>query len=171
MPARTKTPRHIEGDYLRNIMFGFEDALVSTTGVVVGVSAGTSNPSVILLAGLVTVTVEALSMGAGSYLSERAVHQIERSKKKHPDSPLFGGILMFFAYLIAGMIPVIPIILFEFPRSAIFSVIAALTGLFLLGYAKGKIVRVSAVRSGVEIFVVGGLATIVGLIVGMFLKV
>ena len=61
--------RRLSPDYLRSIIFGFEDSLVSTTGVIAGVSIGTQDSKVILLAGAVAIAVEALSMGAGQFPS------------------------------------------------------------------------------------------------------
>jgi VIT1/CCC1 family predicted Fe2+/Mn2+ transporter len=43
----------------------------------------------------------------------------------------------------------------------------ALLGLFALGWAKGRLVRVPVVRSGLEVLAVGGVATIIGVIVGL----
>ena len=44
-------------DYLRSLMFGLQDGIVSTTGVVVGISTGVSDKAIIVLAALVAVTV------------------------------------------------------------------------------------------------------------------
>ena len=55
----------VQKEYLQSAMFGFNDALVSTTGVIVGISTGTGNKQVVILAGVVTILVEALSMGSG----------------------------------------------------------------------------------------------------------
>ncbi len=156
-------------DYFRGTIFGIEDALVSTTGVVVGVSAGTNNKDIVILAGLVTVAVEALSMGAGQYLSEESVHQL--SAKKHTDSLFVGAMLMFVGYVLAGMIPIAPLILFPFEYSSVGSVLFAFIGLFTLGYIKGKLVRVGATQSALKILVVGGMAVLIGIVVGRFLKV
>lgn len=65
----------VHEDYLRSALFGLQDGLVSTTGVVVGISTGIDDKSVILLAAFVAVTVEASSMAAGQYSSEKAVHR------------------------------------------------------------------------------------------------
>ena len=59
----------INQDYIRSLVFGFQDALVSTTGIVVGISVGVHNKQFIILSALVAISVEALSMGAGQYLS------------------------------------------------------------------------------------------------------
>ena len=53
-------------------MFGCEDGLVSTTGALVGIAVGSDDGRVLAMSGLVLVAVEAVSMGAGQLLSERA---------------------------------------------------------------------------------------------------
>ncbi len=155
-------------DYLRSALFGIEDALVSTTGVVVGVSTGVEERSVILLAAFVTVAVEALSMSAGQYLSEEAVH--EMAKKKHTDSLWIGAAYMFAAYFLAGLIPVVPLFFFSYPISSFYSIGISLTGLFVLGYLKGKVVRVPAFKSALKMLIIGGLAVLLGSAVGHVFK-
>ncbi len=158
----------IQQDYLRSVMFGAEDSLVSTTGVMIGISAGVQNPQVILLAGVVAVSVEALSMGVGQYLSEKAVHEIDHS---HKESLLVVGLLMFVSYLAAGAIPLLPVLIFPYPFSIWMIALFALTGLFLLGYIKGRLLAVPALRSGLQVFLLGGAATLVGLGVGFLFKI
>lgn len=160
-------------DIYRSIIFGFEDALVSTTGVVVGISAGTQNVNIILLASFVTIIVEALSMGAGQFITEKSVCELNSRSlfRKTKDVAFLSGIIMFIAYVLGGMIPVIPMIIFPFPISAICATIAALIGLFTLGYIKGKVAKIKPIRSGMEVLIIGGIATIAGLIVGLLFKV
>jgi predicted membrane protein (TIGR00267 family) len=57
---------------IRELVFGLEDSLVSTVGVVIGVAAGTEDRQVVILTGIVLVVVEALSMAAGSFLSSKS---------------------------------------------------------------------------------------------------
>lgn len=159
--------KKIHQDYLRSILFGFEDSLVSTTGVIAGVSAGSHDPKVVLLAAVVTIIVEALSMGAGQFLSERAVHQMDRH---HSDNLLVGGALMFGSYFLAGFIPLLPVILFAFPVSIFISVGSAFLGLFVLGYLKGKVVQAAPLRSGLEILLIGGAAALLGLMAGWLFR-
>ncbi|OGE77250.1 hypothetical protein A3J19_00665 [Candidatus Daviesbacteria bacterium RIFCSPLOWO2_02_FULL_41_8] len=160
----------LDEDYLRSIMFGLQDGLVSTTGVVVGISAGVSDRAIIILASFVAISVEASSMAAGEYSSEKAVHQMDR-KGRHRDSLIMGALLMFFSYLGAGLIPISPFLIFPPDVARVISIIIALIGLFVIGYFKGKVVGHKAMRSAVEMLIIGGLATAIGLIVGTFLKV
>ena len=160
----------IHEDYLRSAMFGIQDGMVSTTGVVVGISAGVDEKEVIVLAAFVAVMVEATSMAAGQYSSEKAVHQMDRVGR-HTDSVLFGAGLMFVAYIIGGLLPIVPTLLFGQPEARVIAVLAALAGLFAVGYIKGKLVNQAPLRSAAELFVIGALATSIGLVVGYLLRV
>jgi len=159
----------INQDYLRSSVFGFQDALVSTTGIVVGISAGVSNKEFIILSALVAISVEALSMGAGQYLSEKSVHDLPQSH--HRDDLLIGSLLMFFSYLIGGFVPILPIFFTLPPISSILSVIFAFIGLFALGYFKAKLFSGQVWRSATEMLIIGGLTTLIGLLVGLILKI
>lgn len=160
----------IHEDYLRSALFGLQDGLVSTTGVVMGISTGVDNKAIIILASLVALSVEASSMAAGQYSSEKAVHQMDKNGK-HTDSLMLGAVIMFFSYFLAGLIPISPTLIFAQPEAKLFTVIFAFAGLFLIGFIKGKIVGQKPLRSAVELFIIGALATSIGLIVGQALKV
>lgn len=162
--------KSIHEDYLRSIIFGFQDSLVSTTGVIAGVAAGTNDKNLVILAAFVTITVEALSMGAGQYMSEKSVHQMDKTGK-HTDSLTIGGLLMGTSYFLGGLVPVLPILIFALPSSATISIISALVGLFALGFAKAQLVKVNPFKSALEILTLGGIATAIGLVVGKLLKV
>lgn len=160
----------IHEDYLRSGLFGLQDGLVSTTGVVVGISTGVQNKDIIILAALVAVMVEASSMAAGQYSSEKAVHQMDKTGK-HNDSLILGAIIMFISYLLAGLIPISPLFLFNISDTRVISILFAFIGLFITGYIKGKIVEDKPIRSAIELFIIGAMATAIGLVVGYFLKI
>lgn len=162
--------QHIHEDYLRSGLFGIQDGLVSTTGVVVGVSTGVEDKAIIILASLVAVAVEASSMAAGQYSSEKAVHQMDKTGK-HTDSLIIGAVVMFAGYLIGGIVPIIPTILFNQPQARIIAILAAFIGLFALGYIKGHFVKVKPLRSALELFIIGAMATTIGLVVGYLFRV
>lgn len=159
----------VNKEYLRSIVFGIEDSLVSTTGLVAGISVGSSNREFVILAGIVAVSIEAVSMGAGEYLSDDAVNELEKIKR-YRDNPLVSGFLMFIAYFTAGFIPLFPFIFFQHPISLYLGVTFALSGLFLLGFIKGRILHSSPLKGGFKVLVIGGLATILGLVIGSLFK-
>jgi VIT1/CCC1 family predicted Fe2+/Mn2+ transporter len=160
----------IHEDYFRSALFGLQDGLVSTTGVVVGISTGTEDRAVIVLAAFVAVMVEASSMAAGQYSSEKAVHQMDKSGK-HTDSLVVGALIMFASYLLAGMVPILPTIALPQPGARAFSIGAAFVGLIIVGYIRGRIVGDRPLRSALELFTIGAVATSIGLVVGLVLKV
>lgn len=159
----------IKDEYLRSSLFGFEDALVSTTGMVVGISIGTSNLKFILLAVFVTISVEAVSMAAGEFLSDEAVHELDKKQRK--DNILIAAGVMFLSYVLGGLIPVVPIIFLPHFQGIIGSITAAFIGLFILGFVKGKIVNINKIRSALEMLIIGGVAATIGIIVGLILKI
>lgn len=155
-------------DYIRSSVFGFEDALVSTTGVIVGIATGTSNKQFIILAAFVTIAVEAVSMAAGQFLSERTLHQMQ--KGKHRDSLSVGSFVMFLSYFLGGILPVSPLLFLPLPIALIPTLFLAFLGLFVLGFAKGRFVKVPPARSAFEMLFIGGLAAVIGIIAGYFLR-
>ncbi|NCU29535.1 hypothetical protein EOM60_02900 [Candidatus Saccharibacteria bacterium] len=159
----------INKEYLQSAIFGINDALVSTTGVMVGISAGTGDKLIVILSGVVTIMVEALSIGSGQYLSLKSAHEYQGESKQK--EAIISGVVMFFGYILGGLVPLLPILFMPVEQSRIAAIIFALIGLLILGYVKGKIVKVSPVRSAIEVFVIGGIATAVGLMVGNLMSV
>lgn len=65
---------------MRELVFGMEDGMVSTLGSITGIAVGSGNHYVIILAGLVIIAVESISMGVGSYISSLSERDIDRRK-------------------------------------------------------------------------------------------
>ncbi len=170
MPRHKKRRKkqQITSSYIRSSFFGVEDSLVSTTGLIAGISVGTHEVKFILLAGFVAVAVEAISMAAGEFLSEETEQDLTHSRRR--SNPVIGGVIMFISYFAAGMIPIVPILLFPIDYAIYVSMVAALAGLFILGIIKGALTKRRILRSGLQVLLVGGTATIIGATVGIFFK-
>ncbi len=65
---------------LKEVVFGMEDGMVSTLGSITGIAIGSGNQSTVILAGSVIVAVESISMGIGSYLSNKSEEEMEERK-------------------------------------------------------------------------------------------
>ena len=61
--------------WFKEIVFGLEDGMVSTLGAITGIAIGSMDQNTIVLAGIVVITVESISMGVGSYLSNISVKE------------------------------------------------------------------------------------------------
>lgn len=156
-------------EYLRSILFGIEDSLISTTGLIAGISIGSNDNKFVILAALVSVSIEAVSMGAGEYLSDDTVKDLDKLKRNR-DNPLLSGLLMLISYIFAGMIPLFPTLFTSFPTSLILSITFAFIAFFLLGFIKGKLINTSPFKGGMKILIVGGIATLLGLLMGFVFK-
>jgi len=77
---------------------------------------------------------------------------------------------MMISGVLAGLVPLLPVLAFDYPTSLYLSVATALIVLFLLGYVKGKLLNTNPFRGGIKILIVGGLATILGLVVGLIFE-
>jgi len=156
--------KKLNSEEYRNFIFGAEDSLVSTLGILFGIaSAGGFTKHQIFLAGIIAIVVEATSMGAGSFLSESSSMEIEENKKLNP---VKDGIIMFFSYFLSGFIPLAPYLLFEISTAKYISVAVSLTALFLLGYIPTK-----KPGSGLKMVVVAGAAACIGFLVAHIFSV
>lgn len=151
---------------MRNFTFGVEDSLVSTVGLLAGIAVANVDRSTIIVTGLVLIFVEAFSMGVGSLLSEQSAEEYEFKKEVALSKPAVAAVVMFFSYVIAGLIPLAPY-MFWTDHSAIWvSIILTLISLFLLGIINARINKVRVWRDGLQILIMGSIAIAVGIIVG-----
>lgn len=151
---------------LRNFIFGVEDSLVSTVGLLAGVAAAKISHKEVIITGIVLIVVEGLSMGVGSFLTEETAGEMSGTKSKTSKS-IIGGSIMFISYSIAGLIPLAPYVFFPGEKAVTISVIASLIGLIALGSGTSLFYhRPRPWIRGVKMFVLGGLAVLVGMIVG-----
>ncbi len=75
---------HRRASSLSNIILGGQDGLVNVLGVVLGVAAATSDPRIVMVAGLAATFAESVSMGAVAYTSTLAdadFYESERARE------------------------------------------------------------------------------------------
>lgn len=154
--------------YIRNFIFGAEDSLVSTAGLVSGIAIADISKSSILTAGSVLIIVEAFSMAAGSLLSEHSAEEYENHTEVSLLYPIKGALIMFFAYFIFGFIPLLPYLFLEIKYSFWVSIFISLLSLFALGGISSKVFGTKVLRHGFEMLLIGGAAIIIGIVAGIF---
>ena len=75
------------GSNLRELVFGYNDGLVTTFTVVVGFTGAALSHSIIIIAALITAIADALSMAFGAYLSSKSEReQYEASLIREKDA-------------------------------------------------------------------------------------
>ncbi|MBP9826976.1 VIT1/CCC1 transporter family protein [Candidatus Saccharibacteria bacterium] len=159
----------LKSDYVRSSFFGIEDSLVSTTGLIAGIAVATPDKQFIILAGIIAIAVEAISMAAGEFLSEETTQDLTQGKNKA--NPLIGGFIMLLSYFGAGLVPLLPIIILPSSYALPAAITAALFGLFALGYVRGLATNRPPLRQALRVFLIGGVATFIGIVVGILYKV
>ena len=157
--------------YFRNFIFGVEDSLVSTVGLLSGILVGGVPRGTIFLTGIVLILVEAFSMAAGSFLSESSAQEyVDQEEKGH--RPFWGGVVMFISYFVAGFIPLAPYLIYAEASAALpVSVAVSLAALFILGLVGGSLSNGNLLRRGTRMMVVGGVAIAAGVIAGLVFAV
>lgn len=158
--------RTISATYFRNFIFGVEDSLVSTVGLLSGIAIADVERSTIILSGVVLIFVEAISMAAGSFLSETSAQSYAAQSEQPLRSSITSGMIMFFSYFLAGFIPLAPYFFLTTPVAFPLSIAASLAALFVLGVVGAKLSRTNIVPNALRMLIGGGLAIAVGVIVG-----
>ena len=145
--------------------------MVSTVGLLSGIAAASVPRPTIILTGIILIFVEAISMAAGSFLSE---YSVEEESSPKPDMPfqksMIAGGVMFLSYFIAGFIPLFPYLAQSITAPFKTSILVSLISLFILGLFGGKAKRVNVLKRGVRMVVIGGFAIAAGIAVGGLVK-
>jgi VIT1/CCC1 family predicted Fe2+/Mn2+ transporter len=160
-----KTRLFPNSTYFRNFIFGVEDSLVSTVGLVAGVAAAGAAQATILATGAVLIFVEAFSMGVGSFLSETSAQEYKNEFGSGKKS-VRAAIIMFVSYFVAGFIPLGPYILMTVGAAFWTSIALSIVALFFLGIASGKVSGSSVFKTAFRMSLLGGLAIAIGVSVG-----
>lgn len=148
--------------YIRNFIFGVEDSLVSTVGLLTGVAIAGVSQDIIILTGVVLIIVEALSMAVGSFLAETSAEEFMTKHDGVSRRTIGGGVVMFVSYLGAGLVPLAPYFFVLGPSAMYFSVIGSLAALFILGVVGGSLGGGRLLKKGLRMMLVGGIAVAAG---------
>ncbi len=63
-------------DSIRNVIYGVNDGLTATLGVLAGVGGATVNPRVVLIGGLSAMVASGVSMAGGAYLASKSQREV-----------------------------------------------------------------------------------------------
>lgn len=148
------TARH----YIRDIVYGANDGLITTFAVVSGVAGGALSQVAILVIGAANLAADGVSMGVGNLLAIRAderareadgLPELEAYPWKH-------GLATLIAFAGAGAIPLVPYVLPLPPPARLpWSIGMTFASLFLLGAARALVTRDRWWRTGLETLLLG----------------
>ena len=217
-----------QGETIRSVVLGFNDGLVTTLAIVIGITSVITQNTIIILIGLAEMMAGAISMALGNYISlksqidfyksairrekweiekmpaaERAevyeiyhkkgfrgsllakiVKHITSDKKRWLDimmkeelelsdkfeNPIKSAVVIFFAFVVASLIPIIPFIFMPLNAAIPLAVAASVIFLFCSGAIKSKFTKISWLRSGMETLIIGIVATSVVYYIGTLIS-
>ena len=162
--------KNVLAEYLRSFIFGVEDSLASTVGLLSGIAIAGVARETILLTGVILILVEAFSMAMGDFLSEYSSESYIRQAEVSSHRSFIAAFIMFFSYLLAGLIPLFPYLILASESAIWLSIGLSLLALFSLGVVGAKISNTNMLKSGLRMFLIGGIAIFVGIVVGTFLS-
>lgn len=164
--SRNVTQAH----YVRNFIFGVEDSLVSTVGLLTGIAVAGVPQKTIVVTGLILILVEAFSMAVGSFLSEHSAEDFAAGTETRSGMPVAGGVVMLFSYFLSGFIPLSPYVVFMPGIAVWISIVLSLGALFSLGIISARLAGIPRMKSGIRMLVVGGSASLLGILAGALLN-
>jgi len=214
------------GGYLRDVIYGANDGIITTFAVVAGVAGAALSSSVVLILGFANLIADGISMGMSNYLGlksqrdfesrerqreeqetemwpeeerdeirrmyaakgfagqdlERAVAIITSDKKRWVDEMMVGefsvvtgseetpwkhGLITFGAFVVAGILPLIPyVVLAANGRNFAVSIASTASTLFLVGSLRSRYTKHGWFVSGFEMLGVGAIAATAAYAVG-----
>lgn len=175
MASNEKMGIKVKGEFLREIVFGANDGVVTAIGFLVGMAGAVADQRIIVIAGVLTIIAGSASMALGNYLGVKSQNEYNRLNKDTKDwvenSPILAGIIMGISYLVAGFPALLPFIFVKPPaRALIMSVIIAVIIMGLIGTFRWFLSKKNLKGKVTETIVIGIIAAGIGFIAGELLN-
>ena len=161
----TATARH----YIRDIVYGANDGIITTFAVVSGVAGGALSAAAVIVVGAANLAADGVSMGVGNLIAIRAdekareaadLPELEKYPWKH-------GVATTLAFVVAGAIPLIPYVVPGVESRVVWSTGLTFTALFGLGAARALVTIDRWWRSGLETLALGAVVAVAAYGAGM----
>jgi VIT1/CCC1 family predicted Fe2+/Mn2+ transporter len=153
-----RTTLGVAQHYIRDVVYGANDGVITTFAVVAGVTGGTLAPVTVLVLGVANLLADGLSMGVGNYLGIRSDERV-REAQRLPEQeafPIRHGLATFLAFVAAGAVPLLPYV-FSGLTTHLFatSTLLSLVVLFVVGAARARVGTGGWWANGLEMLVLG----------------
>jgi len=152
--------------YLRTIVFGITDSLVSTVGLLAGIAVAGAPHKILALTGIVYAFVEAFSMAVGNFLSEESAEEYVNKANVNDRPSMVAGGIMFISFVLAALIPLVPYFLFTTGLALFASVVLSIFALFIMGIISARLAHLPVLWRGTRMALLGGSAIVMGVIIG-----
>jgi vacuolar iron transporter family protein len=162
-------PLQVARHYVRELIYGANDGIITTFAVVAGVAGGGLSLRVVLIIGAANLVADGLSMAVGNYLAIRS-HESVLEAQDLPEEETFPtrhAVATFLAFVFAGVLPLLPFMLPGLPVDRFIASIALTLGaMFAIGALRALIANVRWWKAGVEMLSLGAVVALLAYISG-----
>ena len=145
--------------YIRDLVYGANDGIITTFAVVAGVAGGSLSTIAVLIVGAANLAADGVAMGVGNLLAIRS-HESALAAAGRPEEetyPWKHGLATLVAFVVAGAVPLVPYIVtvsddVRLPASALLT----MASLFGVGAARATVTLDRWWRAGLEMLLLGG---------------
>jgi VIT1/CCC1 family predicted Fe2+/Mn2+ transporter len=150
--------------YIRDLVYGANDGIITTFAVVAGVAGGDLSTAAVLIVGAANLAADGMAMGVGNLVAIRAQESaLEADGLPEQEAyPWKHGLATLLAFVGAGTLPLVPYMIpvvgtvQRLPSSAAMTMCA----LFAVGIARAAITRDRWWKSGLEMLALGGVVAL-----------
>lgn len=160
-----ETARH----YLRDLVYGGIDGVITTFAVVAGVRGGEFAAGVAIVIGVANLFADGLSMAVGNFLSIRSNEGARRAAglAEEESEPARHAVATFAAFVAAGTVPLLPFLIRLNDRQRFLaSIVLTLATLFAAGLMRAYVTGESRRASIAEMLGLGAIVAAVAYYVG-----
>jgi vacuolar iron transporter family protein len=143
--------------YIRDVVYGANDGLITTFAVVAGVTGGGLSARTMLVIGAANLFADGLSMGVGNYLSIRSNESAlaAQDRPEEEASPARHGLATLLAFVIAGAVPLAPFALGFASHELKWSIALTFATLFSVGALRALVTVDRWWVAGLEMLLLG----------------
>jgi VIT1/CCC1 family predicted Fe2+/Mn2+ transporter len=149
---------NIARHYLRDLVYGANDGLITTFAVVAGVTGGALSSRALLVVGVANLIADGLSMGVGNYLGIRS-DEGARAAQGLPELeafPVRHGAATLLAFIAAGALPLAPFVWGEAGAVRVLvSIVVTFGALFAIGALRSLVTTQRWWTAGLEMLGLG----------------
>jgi VIT1/CCC1 family predicted Fe2+/Mn2+ transporter len=158
------------GHYLRDVVYGATDGVVTTTAVVAGAVGAAFEPRVAIVLGLANLAADGISMGASNYLGLKS--ELEQNGASiELEQPWRHALATTAAFVVAGALPLCGYALASASSQRLgWALSIAVVVLACVGAARARFVRKPVLRCALEVIAIAGGAAGVAYLLGFLVE-
>jgi len=164
---------------LEGIAFGLTDGIICFLGLIVGLTKATSNPTLVVLGGIIGGIADAFGNSIGFYVSQATERKIQiHETREHGKAirihsrkeVLMSGVFTFIATIIVLFVMLFPFAVLDIWNAMVLAFIFGIVMAFVLGSYTGKIGGENAYKSGLKYACITLAAAMISYVVGELLR-